>query len=107
MCISSRYQSLYYWTIPHAHLAGDFSRGRTLFGLLQGKGDLLLGKPGPIYRENPGIQMFQMAELTFVVILLGSRNFVRLDRLLGTTYAIIFSKRRGSGAGEMCVIIMA
>jgi|GEM_PF-6858561 len=37
----------------------------------------------------------------------GLRHFGRLDRSSGTTYAIRFSQRRGSGAGETRVIIMA
>jgi len=40
------------------HLAGDLAHLGPLLGLLQGKGNLLISKTGPLHRENPSCQIF-------------------------------------------------
>jgi hypothetical protein len=40
------------------HLAGDLGHLRPLLGLLQGTSNLLVGKSGTLYRENPPCQIF-------------------------------------------------
>ena len=48
------------------HLVGDLAHLRPLLGLLQGKGNLLVSKPGPFHRENPPCQIFQLSKILSV-----------------------------------------
>ena len=49
--------------LANPHLAGDLGHLRPLLGLVQGKGNLLIGKSGPLHRENPPCQMVHLSKI--------------------------------------------
>ena len=77
----------------YSHLAtGDLGHLSPLLGLLQGKANLLLGKPGPFHRENPPCQIgssWQNSLIYELVQFSGSRgvfNAVQPFRIGGSSW---------------------
>jgi hypothetical protein len=53
--------------LANPHLAGNLAHLRPLRGLLQGKGNLPVGKPGPLHRENPPGQIFSSEQNALIL----------------------------------------